>query len=160
MQEKFAKWLHFWPNYHFDYIFEGVNIFYYLLYKPEFSTFPPPHHHTTSRKRGVGNKNSPIHTDQPQTKSFRGTLKIHLLSSVPPSNTQHQIQHICKADTEECINIRTGGKIKSSFLFKKNHRKEFSINSEIVSHIRIHTLVFICMLKLCINTGWGFLCGW
>lgn len=117
MLEKFAELPHFWPNYHFDYIFEGVNIFYYLLYKPEFSTSPPPHHHTTPRRK----IKSPIHTDQPQTKSFRGTLKIHLLSSVPPSNTQYQIQHICKSDTEECISIRTGGEIKISFPISRIH---------------------------------------
>lgn len=51
MLEKLAKRPHFWPNYHFDYIFEGVNIFYYPVYKPEFSTSPPPHHHTTPRKK-------------------------------------------------------------------------------------------------------------
>lgn len=52
MLQNFAKLPHFWANYHFDYIFEGVNIFYYLHYKPEFSTSPPLHH-TTPRKKKI-----------------------------------------------------------------------------------------------------------
>lgn len=115
MLEEFAKLLLLWPSYHF----EGVNIFYYLLSEPEFSTSLPAHHHTTPR--GRTRKKSPIHTDQPQTKPFRGTLKIHLSSSVPPSNTQHQIRHICKCDTEECISTRTGGERKSPFPFWRFH---------------------------------------
>lgn len=45
-----AKLWCFWPNYHFVYILEGVNISSDWLYKPEFCASPPPHHHTTPRK--------------------------------------------------------------------------------------------------------------
>lgn len=118
----------------------------------------PPLHHTTPREKKK--KSSPIHTVQPQRKSFRGTLKIHLLSSVPPSNTQYQIQHICKSDTKECISIRTGGEIKSPFPFQRFHRqKRFPLILKYChTYNRIHTLFLNCILKFWVNTGAGVGC--
>lgn len=143
MLQNFAKLPHFWANYHFDYIFEGVNIFYYLHYKPEFSTSPPLHH-TTPRKK----KNS--------TNTHRSTTNkiiqrnIHLLSSVPPSNMQYQIRPTCKCDTEECM--RAGGERKISFLIPKTSQaQEFSVNSETLSGLQQNTYIIFQLHMLVLS---------
>lgn len=97
---------------------------------------------------------------QPQTKSFRGTGKIHLLSSVPPSNTQYWIQNICRSDTGEHMNIRIGKEIKSPFPFQSFHRhKSFPLILKYChAHNRTQTLFLNCRLQFWANTAFGVFC--